>query len=218
MKDKKFNFTLLELLIVVAIIGILVSILMPSLGKARESARNVICLNNLKQLYVGFMIYADDNNERFLQTTTALDDTSLHAWKTAQSNVLKDKYMSSSQSVFYCPFDNKTEAQRTNMWNWGGGPGSNNSVMGYSKWSSNRLPDDYYQGTVSKIKNDSPLIGDLYRNLFGNEQYFHKYTSIQKVSMNFISGSGGAKSYSKSSFEHSWGQNGNNMFFWPEMK
>jgi len=79
MCEKVRKFTLIELLVVVAIIGILMSILMPSLGKARESARNVICVNNLKQLYIGFMVYADGNNDYFLQQSSSQDDTSLHA-------------------------------------------------------------------------------------------------------------------------------------------
>ena len=113
--------------------------------------------------------------------------------------------------------DGLTETQRINKWNWAGGPGSNNSVMGYSKWSNKRLPADSYQGTTSSIINNSPLLGDLYRNLNGNEAYFHKYTSSKGVKINFASGAGGAKSYVKSSFSFSWGQTGNNTFLWPEM-
>jgi prepilin-type N-terminal cleavage/methylation domain-containing protein len=54
------GFTLVELLVVIAIIALLLSILMPSLQKAREQARNVVCKNNLKQMGLGFQMYAPD--------------------------------------------------------------------------------------------------------------------------------------------------------------
>lgn len=54
------GFTLVELLVVISIIAMLLSILMPSLSKAREQARAVVCLSRLKQLGLGFMFYVDD--------------------------------------------------------------------------------------------------------------------------------------------------------------
>lgn len=60
MKNKKTGFTLIELLVVIAIIAILAAMLLPALSKAREKARETLCISNLKQLSQGLIMYLND--------------------------------------------------------------------------------------------------------------------------------------------------------------
>lgn len=66
MKRRRSGFTLIELLVVIAIIAILAAILFPVFAQAREAARKTACLNNIKQLSSGAMMYAQDYDEKVL--------------------------------------------------------------------------------------------------------------------------------------------------------
>ncbi len=65
---KKNGFTLIELLVVIAIIALLMAILMPTLKRAREQGQRAVCLSNLKQFGLAWILYADDNEDKLVSS------------------------------------------------------------------------------------------------------------------------------------------------------
>src|SRR5947207_4486697 len=58
-------FTLIELLVVIGIIAILAAMLLPTVSRAKEAGRRIVCINDLKQLRLALGMYADDNDGQF---------------------------------------------------------------------------------------------------------------------------------------------------------
>jgi prepilin-type N-terminal cleavage/methylation domain-containing protein len=85
-------FTLIELLTVVAIIGILVGISIPAIGNARDRAQRVIDMNNIKQLVQSAIMYANDNKDKF-PTVAASTSAAQWGYLVASSSNINDPYI-----------------------------------------------------------------------------------------------------------------------------
>src|SRR5688572_20551118 len=107
MKKSRRAFTLIEILVVVAIIALLISILLPSLSRARKQAKTVVCQSNLHQIGLGLFMYAEAHKGRTLDVWPYRDQNppiqpADYLWDYSYHCKLL-RYVGNSKQVYFCP-------------------------------------------------------------------------------------------------------------------
>lgn len=146
MKHKKF--TLIELLVCMAVIGILASMLLPSLGKAREAARIAVCANNLKQSQTLVFMFLDDYNDQYPYTASCTD------WLGSEGHEPLNDYVGNqiATTLSTCPSaDNDLNST------WGSNYYANSYWSWYSIYNGSYQPDFYVQFSA-QVNNSGKFI------------------------------------------------------------
>lgn len=164
------RFSLIELLVVVAIIGILASLVMPSLGKAREKSKIAVCVSNQKQIGTAIYMYMDDNDGKFPlpgQITQISWDAALGAYDGRGLSLSEMKQggqwhgfslaIGQNSDIYTCPLDDRifedryTRSYAPSDGSYSRAYNSNKGIAGFSKDPGPNGEHSWYYGFTTKI-------------------------------------------------------------------